>query len=178
MRRIFPGTVIDMTNYKHSILRVTTRAGERYALDMTGAQFGWTDSIIPWDLFADTRILSVDGIEAFGYTKPYLEAKCSSSLGAARAYVHYIQKNFANVLNGLLYDWQRANMLLPALLGLPHEEFKQQQQALMESVESKMQGYRNFAIATKQFPIMGRELGATLPEYSLGSTFQVEKLSI
>jgi len=37
MRRIVHGAVIDGTNYKHSVLRVTTRADEMYALDMTGA---------------------------------------------------------------------------------------------------------------------------------------------
>jgi len=177
MRRIFHGDVIDRTDYKHSILRVTTRAGEKYALDMTGAQFGWTKSVLPWDLFADTRILSVGQIKAFGYTKPYIEANCIY-LGEARSYIHYIQKSFANVLDGLLYEWQKANMLLPMLLVLPHEEFKKQQQALIEHVEEIMQRFREFAISTDQFPVMGGDHGSLPPEFSRGSTFQLEKFSI
>lgn len=157
--------MIDGTEYKHSVLRITTRTGEKYALDMTGAQFGWKESILPWDLFADTRILSVAGIEAFGYTKPFMEAKCSS-LGEAPVYVHYIQKSFRDALNSIIFTWQEANMLLPTLLVLPHEKFEQQQQALIVDVEDEMQRFREFAISTGQFPIMRGDPSALLPGLS------------
>lgn len=177
MRRIYSGTVVDGTEYKHSVLRITTRAGEKYALDMTGTQFGWTESILPWDLFADTRILSFDGIEAFGYTKPFMEAKCSSH-GERRAYVHYIHKVFRDALNSIIFTWQEANMLLPTLLVLPYEKFEQQQQALIVNVEDEMQRFRKFAISTDQFPFMRGDPSALLPGLSKVPKSTFEKLSM
>lgn len=106
-----------------------------------------------------------------------MEAKCFS-LGDARSYIHYIQESFGNVLDDLLYNWQKANMLLPKLLVLPHENFKQQQQALIEHVEDKIQRIREFAIFTNQFPVMGGDPSDLPPEFSRGSTFKLEKLSI
>ncbi len=45
----------DTTEYGHTLLRVTLKSGESYAFDLTGAQFGYYDTITPWSLYEQSR---------------------------------------------------------------------------------------------------------------------------
>lgn len=46
----------------HDIIRVILPCGLRYAVDPTGLQMGWSDSLIPWDSYARRRIHRLDSI--------------------------------------------------------------------------------------------------------------------
>ena len=72
MRRIYkigPMDGVDGTDYRHVILRVTLNNGEKYAMDITGQQFGWQQSIIPWVQYESSRIRSIVSISPFGESK-------------------------------------------------------------------------------------------------------------
>jgi hypothetical protein len=43
----------------HTVLRVTTKAGEDFAIDITGAQYGWQDTFAIWDVYQNRRIRTV-----------------------------------------------------------------------------------------------------------------------
>lgn len=45
----------DTTEYAHSLLRVSLKSGESYAFDLTGAQFGYHETITPWSLYEQSR---------------------------------------------------------------------------------------------------------------------------
>jgi hypothetical protein len=53
----------------HIVYRVTLKNGELWAVDTTGAQFGYADPLCPWDEFEQQR--SAKDIEAqeFGYVR-------------------------------------------------------------------------------------------------------------
>ena len=57
---------IDRTNYKHAILKITLKNMEQYALDLTCAQYGWPESIMPWDAYEVSRIQSIVKTSEFG----------------------------------------------------------------------------------------------------------------
>lgn len=45
--------------YHHDVIKLRLKAGgECYALDLTGAQFGYYDPITPWQEYIDTHVLS------------------------------------------------------------------------------------------------------------------------
>lgn len=61
------GTSLDNTLVPHSILQLTLRNLETYAIDITGIQYGFTDdnTVIPWDIYRASRIENVRLIEIF-----------------------------------------------------------------------------------------------------------------
>ncbi|KAL1877012.1 hypothetical protein Daus18300_002621 [Diaporthe australafricana] len=46
----------------HSVARLTLPSGSRYVLDPSAAQFGWEESLAPWDEYARRRIHQIDDI--------------------------------------------------------------------------------------------------------------------
>lgn len=46
---------LDTTEYGHTLLRVSLKSGESYAFDLTGAQFGYYETITPWSLYEQSR---------------------------------------------------------------------------------------------------------------------------
>ena len=47
---------LDITDFRHTILKLTLNNGEQHALDLTGAQYGWTETIMPWAPYAKSRV--------------------------------------------------------------------------------------------------------------------------
>ena len=44
---------------EHSVLKLTLRSGEKYAVDLAGAQHGHFEPVTPWDEFEEERILNI-----------------------------------------------------------------------------------------------------------------------
>ncbi len=52
-------TEIDNAYQPHSILQITLKNFESFAIDITGVQYGYHDSVIPWDIYRKSRIQEV-----------------------------------------------------------------------------------------------------------------------
>ncbi|KAL8633169.1 hypothetical protein Q9189_001069 [Teloschistes chrysophthalmus] len=48
--------IYDRTEYPHEIFRVVLKTGEMYALDFSGAQYGYHDPVLPWDTYLQSRL--------------------------------------------------------------------------------------------------------------------------
>ena len=83
--RAYAPNVFDATTYIHNVLRVTMKNGEVFALDITGSQFGWCDSILSWPSFFDSRVRTIKEIRAFGTTARTVkeEAHAAGDLASA-----------------------------------------------------------------------------------------------
>ena len=46
----------DPTEYPHEVIRVTVRNGEVFALDFAGAQFGYHEPVLPWQMYLQSRL--------------------------------------------------------------------------------------------------------------------------
>lgn len=55
---------------QHKVLGITMQNGEKYAIDMAGAQFGLTVAILPWDVYVALHVRGIPKIEDFVYTEP------------------------------------------------------------------------------------------------------------
>ena len=60
---------IDATDYFHSVLRVTLKHGDKYILDLTGAQYGWQEIVTPYDIYQQSKIRLIEEVLPFwGHT--------------------------------------------------------------------------------------------------------------
>lgn len=58
----------------HSLLRITLECGEEYAIDITGAQFGWYDQISSWKDFASKHAARILQSNSFGDAHKFMFA--------------------------------------------------------------------------------------------------------
>lgn len=123
----------DLAFYRHELFRLTTVSGEKYALDLTSAQHGYYEPIIPWNSYEKLRVGKVSGkVLSFGGTqidewarknKSSVEQEKSAVFGCFTAY-----------LNMTLQHWQINNTSFNTLLTRPDEEFERQRSDLYAHV--------------------------------------------
>ena len=52
---------------RHCVYKVTMKNGQMWAIDVTGAQYGYLDTLCPWSQYERERCDKIDSIRAFGY---------------------------------------------------------------------------------------------------------------
>ena len=129
---------INRTNKYHTIIKITTRTGEVYALDMTGAQYGWTECIVPWEVYVESRVEEVIDVFSFGGIKVWCNMD-TEKRGGRYKWVCGIKVLFAQVVDGAVMLWQKGNMLTTNLFRLPEQDFQKKQASLIDSVEELLQ---------------------------------------
>lgn len=116
------------------MIRVTTRGGESYALDMAGAQYGWDEQIMPWKLYTALRVREIREVIPFGQTKVFCKLR-AYLMGEQCKWIQRIHENFAENVEGGITWWQRGKISTSKLLRLPEQEFKQRQASLLGVVD-------------------------------------------
>ena len=118
----------------HKVIRVTTRSGESYALDMAGAQYGCDEPILPWKLYTVLRVREIREVVPFGQTKVFCKIR-ANLMGEQCKWIQCIHENFAENVEGDITWWQRGKISTSKLLRLPEQEFKQRQASLLGVVD-------------------------------------------
>ncbi|KAL8836166.1 MAG: hypothetical protein Q9170_003019 [Blastenia crenularia] len=153
LRRVYDGgSVWDSTQYRHWILRVTIKNGEAYAIDITGAQFGWTEHIMPWSHYEQHRIHNDSAkpveIQPFGRcvqikAEKYREWNQVPNLSFEEA--------FNTELNASLHQWAQKNIALSPLLRLPEKKFNEKRSAMLIHIDHHMQAFKKNCIKGKRY---------------------------
>ena len=135
MRRLYGDSLpaMDATDYVHSIIRITMKNGHIYALDMAGAQYGWHESIIPWQTYHASRVREIREVLPFGGTRLFCDARANSMIAQGK-WVHGINRNFAFNVQEAVTWWQKKNISTTNLLRLPEPDFTKHQSSLLETV--------------------------------------------
>ena len=149
---------IDATDYHHKIIKIVTRTGEIYALDMTGAQYGWTECIVPWNIYVESRVRELKDAVPFGGTKVWGNIKAKETGGQYQR-VHDIEVFFAQVVDGAVMLWQRGNILTTDLFRLPEQDFQKRQASLLDVIEELLQKEKAFQESQGSFQCKGRFTG-------------------
>lgn len=155
MKSVYPGEGalrVDGTDYAHTIIRVTMMNGETYALDMAGAQYGWHESVTPWQLYNAARVREIKIVMPFGDTKVLYKVRANDD-GKQRQRIQEIIDNFAEVVDDAVVWWQRKNIALIDLLRLPEHEFKSKRAFLLDAIEENMQRYKAFGESQGAFEV-------------------------
>ena len=145
---------IDGTDYAHSVLRVTLGNGERYALDTTGAQYGWPETVTPWDLYCEVKVQSIKSIHPFGYTKEFCKAR-AEKIGGQRLWMEQILALFANSLEQTFALWQRDNGSLSVLINLLDPEIDLNQASLLGMIEDGLWRKEEYWASLGAFDLQG-----------------------
>lgn len=145
---------VDATDYAHRVIRITLMNGEKYIVDLTGAQYGWQEVVTPLEMYQQSKIRLVKEILPFGGTRQFCKERAENTGGMAK-WNHRADTAFETALNDLLKSWQQGNMSLSTLLRLPDDQFEKQQAGLLEILEAGMQIYRNYMIETGAMDLKG-----------------------
>lgn len=136
------GSVDDNTQYRHSMLKVTLRNGEQYALDITGEQYGHHDPIIPWDRYSQTRLEHIEGIRHFGFhrlSRKYLQKPKWNRVG-----IKSLNEEVAEVINATTKTWQTQNISLRDMLNLPQDAFVRRRAELFSFLDLHLEAKKAF----------------------------------
>lgn len=68
----------DYLDSDHRILRVTLPTGEVFAIDFTGAQYGWKETLYSWDTYVKYRVHNVQSVGQLGWGREALDAMLST----------------------------------------------------------------------------------------------------
>ena len=133
---------IDSTVYDHSVLRVTMKDGQSYALDLAGAQYGWQESVMTWERYSASRVQKKTSSVPFGETRVFCGIVATST-GGHHEWMHRVSQTFAKTVEEALVSWRTANISLVDLVRLPAEsEFQEKQSSLLDTVDKLLQRYR------------------------------------
>ncbi|KAK5624619.1 hypothetical protein RRF57_000335 [Xylaria bambusicola] len=58
------GRALNVCLYRHTVLKLTLMSGEQYVLDLSGAQFGWKETLAPWTAWTELRAAGMDDPKA------------------------------------------------------------------------------------------------------------------
>ena len=133
--RAFDNGLVDGTDYSHLVIKITLCNGEQYAIDTTGAQYGWTEAILPWYFYSASRIRSAEKVMTFGQTVIDLREKCVK-IGGQYEWIHEIREEFGEALDVLIAQIEADGILpkISALVKLPEVEFMAQQKELLDTI--------------------------------------------
>lgn len=114
-------TPMDNTKYGHEVIQVTLKNGEKYALDIAGAQYGQFNTVTPWDLYVRLHVKNVLRRHDFGST----HARMTSPLYCDGNTDIQLKKNFNKLLsesmNAKIKEWQNSGITLPTMLRFPEQ---------------------------------------------------------
>ena len=125
-------------NCSHVVLKVTTKAGNSYALDITGAQYGYYEIVVPWNLYVNSRVEKVKESWPFGEWEGDFLAEKFLEEGSAHGALKELNKHRTLCMNSALVDWQKDNMPLSAILKLPEDAFQLKQSELISFVKGSL----------------------------------------
>ncbi len=129
------------------------RLEQVYALDITGAQFGWHGStVMPWTSFSKNRVDIVKEVHDFRETARINHVEAQAA-GVLRINIQHIIEQIELHLSHYLNQWQIENVSLKAMLRCSEEEFKPKQDSLLRFMEARMLEIRTFAMKTGFFDL-------------------------
>jgi hypothetical protein len=125
------GTHRNNMQDRHTILRVITQDGHAFAIDGTAAQFGWAETIAPWEIYSAQRVQHFSETIPFETFVDIFENTTRDSNDVSGEARLKISKS----LEGIVNDWLKEKALTPTqLLDLSNDEYALQEESLMAAV--------------------------------------------
>lgn len=136
--RVFQNDVIDGTPYRHVIYKVTLHSGEQYALDLTGAQYGWAEFILPWDVYEASRIHSIKEAVRFGQNQKEFRGGLSKPCGRLLDFHNGLLDEFGRALDEAV-DVFQIFFMKRGWLHFPDETFRVEKGVLLDHMRQRLE---------------------------------------
>jgi hypothetical protein len=153
-------------NTTHEILKLTLRSGEIFAVDLSGAQYGYHEPVIGWDEYKQTRVREIEksypapkplgilDVEDYSLAKSYAIFQKIRSQGPKPPQIG-VHGDVLEMMNFWMLEWQfEGRFGIKGLWKLTEKKFLQKQGNLIDFVDWKLYD------ATKPyFTANGKRLG-------------------
>lgn len=83
--------------WSHTAYRITLRDGSKWALDLTTAQFGYEDNLVPWQQYEQERIIHFLEVDDFGGTSAKSKRDLSLAPGSDTIFFDELAKHIFQV---------------------------------------------------------------------------------
>ena len=120
--------------YVHTVMIMTMKNGEQYAVDFSGAQYGWHETIMPWALYSSSRIEEVMYVEPLGYTRDSYKMHLIS-IKDQNLWEYQILEEFACYVQDATMLWELEGGLVAHIFRLPFQEAQPKIGQLLSTVE-------------------------------------------
>lgn len=112
------------------IVKVMLKDDETYAIDITGPQYGHYDPVVPWDLYAKSRIREV--VTACPLRDVEESQKAAGSKAGGVDPHKTFEELFAEDFVAAATSWQVRNGPLDGMMKMQEETFKKKQASLVD----------------------------------------------
>ena len=140
----------DNTAYKHSIVAATLHNGERYAIDITGPQYGHYDPVVPWDLYKASRVREV--LTACPLRDVEQSQKAAGSKAGGVGAPKTPEELFAEVFVAAAKSWQVRNGPLDGMMRMREETFRKRQAGLVDFIDGEVARMKK-AMGAEELPV-------------------------
>ena len=130
--------VVHEIEDEHLVIYVLLKCGDEYALDVAGAQYGYHEPVLSWDLYMESRVEKLRNFRSFGSGQLKSLIDRDDEKDTAFGHIKKINRAFAAMLNKSLKIWQNRNTPLSALLKLPEDTFQQKHLELISFLEQDL----------------------------------------
>lgn len=122
----------DQTSYEHSFYRVLTASGQRFAIDLSCAQYGIQQPVMVWHEYMDKFVEDVKEVNGFG---SHEEGTSNSALWL---------RAMANDMDWAVNAWEIQHVSLADLLQLEEAEYQKSKESLADEIKCAVKaGLRN-----------------------------------
>ena len=135
---------VQDTDFEHEFLKVRLMdGGEEFALDLSSAQYGYFEPVVPWREYLQTHVLRLVTRQHFNYfggAKQRLLAERGHE--DINGIVANLNAESSQELFSSTKDWEKENgMTILKMLKLPREEFEMKQKLLVAFIAENLGQY-------------------------------------
>jgi hypothetical protein len=126
---------------KHTILRVELKSGKEYAVDLSGAQFGWHEAILLWDEYVEKRVKEIDAkkTSGFGARKKARETEWSKGTNVHTIACMANGNRFTKRMGEILEGWgKEEGKTVRDVLRLEKESFEREYEGLLGLIDGEL----------------------------------------
>ena len=117
---------------------LATNGGECYALDVTGSQHGYDESVIPWEQYLTSRVMKVLKRHEFGETRKQVLSDHKKPESIWRELLVAYKTALLSFFDESLMEWIKKNITLKAMVRLPEDAFLKSRTELLNHLETSM----------------------------------------
>ncbi|ESZ92096.1 hypothetical protein SBOR_7511 [Sclerotinia borealis F-4128] len=156
-------------NMDHELFGVILRSGERFAIDISGAQYGYYEPVVRWETYTSTRIEKILSqnvcpvpTKKMFDLNDYSAEHIASQMESINAKFGHPERTFQfarffETVNVLFLEWQNGeDCSLEAIWKLPEDESLRKQKLLVDFVDWRL----NVMLRGKFFTVNGQRLVA------------------
>lgn len=130
------------STYNHAVIKLTLNNGEQFALDISGAQFGYLMPLVPWNQYLNARVDSVTQTKHLGYHRrrsKFLVKPDEEGNGGVKT----CNEEVAEVINTGIEKWQKKGIRLKDMLRLQDSAFIPKRDEFLRFIEESIESKRD-----------------------------------